>query len=70
MTTQPHIIERAYQIARLGKCRDVDDISRTLMREGYDGVSQHLSGKGFRQTLRHLLADARCPPAGASTSAG
>jgi hypothetical protein len=48
----PHIIERAFQLARASK--SIDDIRRTLRDEGYSNVDAHLAGASIRQDLMRL----------------
>ena len=55
MAMQPTIIERAYQLARGGKCRTMDDIASMLHAERYDAVPQHLAGTGIRKELNALM---------------
>jgi hypothetical protein len=48
------IIERAYELARTGRCRTMDELRRQLIRDGYDGVSVHLHVRG-RLTKGQLM---------------
>ena len=50
------IIERAFQIARSGECRNVQEVRRRLSREGYEAADAHLSGKLIREQLAALIA--------------
>jgi hypothetical protein len=47
-------LERAYELARSGACLNVDDVARTLKREGYHDVRSQLSGPKLRRTLNAL----------------
>ena len=47
-------VERAYQLARSGTCRSVEEIRLTLMRERYDAVQAHLSGPSIKKDLARL----------------
>ena len=58
---QSSLIERAFELSASGACRDIIDLERRLKREGFEGVSAHLSGK----SLRRQLADAIRRAAGA-----
>ena len=49
-------IERAFELARAGGCRHIDDIRRTLKAERHEGVDAHLSGRAIAAQLRALLA--------------
>lgn len=48
-----NIITRAIELASTGKYRQISELEKTLMREGYEDVYDHLGGK---QTRGHLLA--------------
>ena len=50
----PHIIERAFQLARASK--SVDDIRKTLREEGYSNVDAHLAGASIKADLKRLAA--------------
>lgn len=52
-------IERAFELAREGGCASVEDIRRTLSREGFSGVDAHLAGLGLRNQLKVLMRQAR-----------
>ena len=53
------IIERAFELADSGQLQTMEQLSRQLVREGYEAVHLHLSG---RSTLRkQLLAKCRRP---------
>lgn len=45
-------VERAYQLARLGPCINVVQISEQLHREHYSSIDAHLSGQATR---RHIV---------------
>jgi hypothetical protein len=44
-------VERAYQLARSGTCRTIDDIRRTLVAERYEAVQAHLDGFSIKRDL-------------------
>ena len=46
-------IKRAFELASSGLCRDVEDISARLRREGYS--EGHLEGPVIRRQLRQLI---------------
>jgi hypothetical protein len=50
----PHIIERAFQLARASN--SLDDIRRMLREEGYSNVDAHLAGASIRADLKRLAA--------------
>jgi hypothetical protein len=45
-----NIIERAFELARGSK--NVDEIRKTLRREGYSNVDAHLSGASIKADLK------------------
>lgn len=47
-------VERAYQLARSGDCRGIDEIRTKLIREGHESVQAHLSGPTLRRELTQL----------------
>lgn len=53
MQTQ-NIIERAFQLAR--GTADVEEIRKTLRREGYSSVDAHLAGTSIRADLKKKFA--------------
>ena len=56
----PTTLERAFDLAKSGKCGSVDDIRRVLISEGFQ-VSQ-LEGPLLRRQLRDLIAYALTTP--------
>jgi len=54
--TRVTTIERAFQLAREGVCRSVEDIRGQLTSEGYDRVLEHLSGMSIKRQLNAALA--------------
>ena len=44
-------VERAYQLARSGTCRSIEDIRRRLTTERYESVQAHLSGASIKRDL-------------------
>lgn len=50
-------LERAFELARLGECKDVTAICQRLKIEGYDG--RQIEGAVLRRQLRALIASAR-----------
>ena len=45
-------VERAYELARLGPCVNVEEIREQLHREHCSSVDAHLSGQA---TYRHII---------------
>jgi hypothetical protein len=52
------IIERAFQLARSGEYRSMEDVRRRLAREGYESVSAHLGGRLIKDQLMGMMAEA------------
>lgn len=42
-------VERAFQLARSGKCQSLRDVRQKLRREQYDAVEAHVTGTLGRQ---------------------
>jgi hypothetical protein len=55
-STSPTTIERAFELARSGNHRSIEDIRRQLTREGHSGIYGHLSGSLIRKQLARLIA--------------
>lgn len=51
---QQNIFERAFELARSGQCRSMDEMRRKLKAEQFENVDAHLSGS----TIKRQLADA------------
>jgi ribosomal protein L29 len=49
-------VERAFELARTGGCRSVDEIRRTLVAERYESVLSHLSAPSLVRQLRAAIA--------------
>jgi hypothetical protein len=54
-------VERAYQLARSGQCRTIDEIVKRLTKERFDSPQAHLAGQGLRAQLRALMKAASTP---------
>jgi len=50
------IIERVFELARSGECRNLVELRARLRREGYSQVEQHLRGPMIRAQLREFFA--------------
>lgn len=61
---RPTTLERAYQLAREGRCRTVSDIKQALASEGYDRIQDSLYGPSLSADLRKLCREHYVPPAG------
>lgn len=49
-------MERAFQLARGGSCRTIDDIRRTLKAERYDLIDAQIAGPSLLKQLKAQLA--------------
>jgi hypothetical protein len=52
-------IERAFELARSGSCRTIEEIVRRLKQEHMDKVDAHLGGASIRKELRQACAQSR-----------
>ena len=52
MTHRPTTLERAYQLAESGECRNVSEIKKRLQSEGYDRIADQLYGRTVTNALR------------------
>src|SRR5262245_61262756 len=59
----PHVIERAYQLARSGEFATVEEICQHLFREGYRELYQDFEALGLRTDLARLCREAQGRPA-------
>lgn len=48
-------VERAFELAREGRCRSVAEIRRQLFSERYPAVDSHLAGPTLRKQLAGLM---------------
>ena len=55
----PNIVERSYQLARSGACSGIEEVRRSLQKEGYTNVAAHLSAApSLRKDLSMLCLQA------------
>lgn len=59
---RPTTLERAYALAREGRCRTVSDIKQALSSEGYDRIQDSLYGPTLSADLRKLCQAHYVPP--------
>lgn len=57
MTHRPTTLERAYELAREGRCRTVSDIKQALSAEGFDRIQDSLYGPTLSAALRKLCQE-------------
>lgn len=60
MNDKPHIVERAFQIARSGQVRSTDQLIKQLKDEGYESYNLHIVGS-LRLNLRKLIKGSVLP---------
>ena len=65
---RPTTLERAYELAREGRCRTVSDIKQALSAEGYDRIQDALYGPSLTADLRKLCQKHYVPPGGSPTT--
>ena len=53
--SERNIFERAFELARDGRCRSMDDIRRKLKAERYDAVDGHLAGPTIGKQLKAAI---------------
>jgi hypothetical protein len=52
-------VERAFALARGGKCSNTEDLRRLLKAEGFEDVDRHLGGRALHQQLKAVLKVSR-----------
>lgn len=50
------LIERAFQLAKAGGCKDLEQLRIQLKGEGYSNIEAHMSGVYTKSQLRTLMA--------------
>ena len=69
MDNHQTVLERAFEIARTGKCLKVDEIRRQLKREGYSSTElQQVTGRMLSVQLSQLIEQARAEAAQAESA--
>ena len=48
-------VERALELARSGTCQNIRDIQIKLSKEGFENISEHLSGAFMRKQLLNAI---------------
>lgn len=58
MNGRPRLLERAFELARTGNCRTVDELRSELKREGFDNntILSNIAGPSIRKQLAALIA--------------
>ena len=49
--TNRNTVARAFELAREGRCRTIEEIKRKLSDECFEGVHEHLSGTSIKKQL-------------------
>jgi hypothetical protein len=52
-------VGRAFDLARGGTCRNIDDIRRQLKAEGYSSIAEHLAGPTIKRQLAAAIRGRR-----------
>ena len=52
------VIERAFELARSGEYRSLEELKRRLSREGYESVASHLAGRLTKGQLTAMMTAA------------
>jgi hypothetical protein len=50
-----NIVERAFELAKAGECRNPKELEQRLKWEGYEAVAAHLDSASLRKQLRELF---------------
>lgn len=58
LPTRPGTVERAFELARTGRYRTLQDLIATLKLERHDAVEAHLAGPSIRKDLKRLCSAA------------
>ena len=63
------VLERAFELARSGRCKDMTALERQLRDEGYGNMAQQLQGPQLRRQLAALIKAAHLDtPRGAAAA--
>jgi hypothetical protein len=55
-------IKRAFELARSGQCRSIEDIRRQLRNERHDRIDEHLAARSLQKQLRDAIKAANTAP--------
>jgi hypothetical protein len=55
MTRTDDVIARAFELARSGDCKTINEIRRKLEREGYIAVTEHFGSQSLKRQLVKLM---------------
>jgi hypothetical protein len=62
-------VERAFELARAGSCRTIEEIAAQLKLENQEAVDAHLFGSAIRKDLRQACAEGRIARGAAAAAA-
>jgi hypothetical protein len=62
-------VERAFELARTGSCRTIEEIAAQLKSEHLEAVDAHLFGSSIRKDLRQACAEGRIARSAAAAAA-
>jgi hypothetical protein len=62
-------VERAFELARAGSCRTIEEIAAQLKLENLEAVDAHLFGSSIRKELRQACAEGRIARGAAAMAA-
>ena len=48
-------IKRAFELARSGQCRSIEDIRRQLRKERHDRIDEHLAARSLQKQLKEAM---------------
>lgn len=51
-------LERAFELARSGSCKEMGGLERQLKKDDYAGVAQHLSDRALPKQLQAIIKPA------------
>ena len=54
LPNRPSTVERAFELARSGRCANVPEIVAALKGERHESVDAHLAGPSIRRDLRRI----------------
>ena len=67
MTNQQSTVERAFDLARNGGCRNILELRAALRSEKCDGIEAHLAGKSMVRQLQALMKAKETKPSRVDT---
>lgn len=68
MTNQKSVVERAFELARDGKCQNMREIKTTLKKEQFSNVTDYLSGPSIKRQISMVIRQRRLGAEGANAT--